>query len=124
MLAATASGSGTSQRFFFTSGPNGARCEIDVGAPGLPNSTWCVVGPPQLPFAKAVGVSLSASGHLRVCHGGGCVGNAPTGTPTLRYGRSLSLGPFRCTALRTGVRCIVTARGHGFVLGAHGVTRV
>jgi hypothetical protein len=124
VVAATAYGSPTSQRFFITQGPNGAGCELDVGVSGLPTATWCVVGPPQLPFSKAVGVTLTASGRLQVCHGGRCVGNAPSGTPRLRYGRSISLGPFRCTSLRLGVRCVVTKSGHGFLLGARGVQRV
>jgi hypothetical protein len=124
VIAATAYGSPESQRFFLTQGPNGASCEIDAGVSGLPTSTWCVVGPPHLTFSKAVGVTLRASGRLEVCHGGRCVGNAPSGTSTLRYGRSITLGPFRCTSLQVGVRCIVTKLGHGFTLGAHGVTRV
>lgn len=121
---ATAYASPTSQRFFLTKGPNGARCEIDVAVSGLPTSTWCAVGPPHLAFWKAIGVRLSATGQLKVCHGGSCVGSAPTDAMTLRYGQSISLGPFRCTWLRQGVRCIVTKRGHGFVLGARGVARV
>jgi hypothetical protein len=124
LSSATAYASPTSQRFFLTKGPNGASCEIDVAVSGLPTSTWCAVGPPQLALSKALGVRLSATGRLEVCHGGSCVGNAPTGATTLRYGQSISLGPFRCTSLRQGVRCIVTKRGHGFVLGARGVARV
>ena len=123
VVAATAYGSPESQRFFLTPGPNGAGCEIDVGVSGLPTQAWCAIGPPQLPFSKALGVAMSASGRLQICHGGRCVGNAPVGTTTLRYGRSISLGPFRCTSLRLGVRCIVTKRGHGFTLGARGVIR-
>lgn len=125
-IAATASadGSPSSQRFFLTNGPNGASCEIDVAVSGLPANTWCAIGPPHLAFSKAVGVRLSATGHLVVCHGGSCVGNAPIGALTLRYGQSIALGPFRCTSLRQGVRCVVTKGGHGFVLSARGVTRV
>ena len=105
-------------------GPDGASCEIDVGVAGLPATIWRVIGPPQLPFAKAVGVRLSVSGRLQVCHGGSCVGNAPIGAAKLRYGQSISLGPFRCTSPRHGVRCIVAKRGHGFMLSARGVARV
>jgi hypothetical protein len=124
VFAAPAVGASGSARWFVTPGPNGASCEIDVGRPGLPTQTWCVVGPPQLPARSAVGVSLAPSGQLRRCRGLRCVGNAPVRTPTLSYGRSTSLGPFRCTSLRAGVRCIVTKRGHGFLLGARGSKRV
>jgi hypothetical protein len=121
--AATPASTG-SQRFFFTPGPNGASCEIDVGVPGLSAQAWCVVGPPHLPARNAIGVALTAAGAVKVCHGLRCVGNAPDKTPTLRYGRSIGLGPFRCTSLRQGVRCIATKLGHGFLLGSHGLTRV
>jgi hypothetical protein len=36
--------------------------------------------------------------------------------PVLRYGRSLVLGPFRCTSRRTGLTCNSTVSGHGFRL--------
>jgi len=116
--AAAAPASTGSQRFFFTPGPNGASCEIDVGVPGLPTQAWCVVGPPHLAARKAIGVALTVAGAVKVCHGLRCVGNAPDRTPTLRYGRSIGLGPFRCASLRQGVRCIVA------LLGSHGLTRV
>ena len=121
---ATAPASTRAQRFFFTPGPNGASCEIDVGVPGLSGQAWCVVGPPHLPTRRAIGVALTAAGVVAVCHGLRCVGNAPDQTPTLRYGRSIGLGPFRCTSLRQGVRCIATKLGHGFLLGSHSLTRV
>jgi hypothetical protein len=122
--AAGAPASTGSQRFFLTPGPNGASCEIDVGLPRSATTAWCVVEPPRVTAAKAIGVQLRASGRLNVCHGLRCVGNPPTRTPTLKYGRSIELGPFRCTSLRRGVRCTVTSLGHGFLLGRRGVTRV
>jgi hypothetical protein len=42
----------------------------------------------------------------------------------LAVGRSIELGPFRCTSLRAGVRCVVTKLGHGFTLSTRGVTRI
>jgi hypothetical protein len=113
-----------SQRFFVTPGPNGASCEIDVTVRSLPTQTWCVVGPPSVAMRKTVGVTLRASGKLTTCRGLRCLGNAPEHTTTLRYGRSVSLGPFACTSLRLGVRCIVKKSGRGFRLGAHGMTRI
>ena len=124
VFASAASTSTGSQRFFFTPGPNRASCEIDAGVRGIPDSAWCLVGPPQVTVRNAVGVELTPSGKLHVCHGLRCIGNAPINTPTLRFGRSIELGPFRCTSLSTGVRCVVKKLGHGFLLGAHGLTRV
>jgi hypothetical protein len=34
----------------------------------------------------------------------------------LRYGRSLVLGPFRCTSRRTGLTCKSRVSGHGFTV--------
>jgi hypothetical protein len=119
-----AAAGGGSARWFFTPGANRASCELDVARPGLPTEVWCVVGPPQVSARKALGVALLPTGKLRECHGVACLGNAPEHTPTLSYGRSVELGPFRCTSLRSGVRCTVTRLGRGFLLGARGVTRV
>jgi len=30
----------------------------------------------------------------------------------------VQVGPFRCTSLRSGIRCVVSASGHGFLIGA------
>jgi Family of unknown function (DUF6636) len=35
---------------------------------------------------------------------------------TLGYGKSVRLGPFRCTSRRIGMRCVVMRSGHGFVI--------
>jgi hypothetical protein len=43
--------------------------------------------------------------------------NGPLGIPLL-YGRSISAGPFRWTALRGAVRCVVEKTGRGFLLSA------
>jgi hypothetical protein len=108
---------------FVTPGPNGASCEIDVIVPNLPKRTWCVVEPPKVKASKAIGATLTPSGYLVICHGLKCVGNAPEQTRTLRYGHSISVGPFRCTALRRGVHCVVKKLGYGFLLSADRVTR-
>jgi len=55
----------------------------------------------------------------------GCLSNGAAG-PTLNDGKSVSLGPFRCTALAldTGVRCVIKATGRGFQLdGKRGVPK-
>jgi len=50
--------------------------------------------------------TLYADGHVVACYGtrGGaaCLCNPDAGfLPTLAYGRSVALGPFRCTSLRS-----------------------
>ena len=106
-----------------TTGPNAVSCELDVGLPGVPTIAYCLVEPPTVPLANAICVTLSPSGSFTGRRGLPCAANAPEHTPTLRLGRSISLGPFRCTALRAGVRC-TAALGRGFLLGAHGVKPV
>jgi hypothetical protein len=108
---------------FFTQGTNGANCEIDV-APyvGPVTQVYCLSGlsRPDGSFREhtAICATLSKSGRLRISHlGPNCsVGNAYLGAPTVRYGQSIPFGPFRCTALRAGTRCIVKKTGLGFLL--------
>jgi hypothetical protein len=125
VVAATASGKSNvvPARAFYTPGSHGANCEIDAFV-RIKSSTWCVVEPPTVPAQKALGVTLTRSGHLKICRGLRCVGNASNHEPKLRYGHSVSFGAFRCTSLKRGVRCVVTKLGHGFLLGAHRVKRV
>ena len=68
-------------------------------------------------------VSLYRSGRMPVCRGVGCVGNGPENAFTLRYGHSIRLGPFRCTSLRSGMRCVVVGSGHGFLISREALKR-
>jgi len=52
------------------------------------------------------------------------VGNVGERTPTYGYGHGVSVGRFRCTVLRAGVRCVVAATGRGFLFGRHGTGAV
>ena len=61
---------------------------------------------------------LHANGVTKLCRGLQCVGNSPTNATLLGFGRSVQVGPFRCTSLRSGIRCVVSASGHGFLIGA------
>jgi hypothetical protein len=75
-------------------------------------------------FKPGRSVTLSASGALKTCHGAGCLGNGPEDAFTLKYGRSVTVGPFRCTSLQSGMRCVVKASGRGFLLSRKGVKRI
>jgi hypothetical protein len=80
----------------------------------------CVsIKPPQ-------SVKMEANGRLHICHGRRCLGCgcAPEGIPTLRYGRQITVGRFRCLSLRSGMRCTVIRSGKGFLINRAGVKRV
>jgi hypothetical protein len=81
----------------------------------------CGLNRPRRPFRTYLQVTLHGSGKLTTCRG--CIGN--TGRlPTLGIGRATSLGPFRCTALKGGVRCVVTNTGRGFSFSGGRLKRV
>ena len=54
----------------------------------------------------------------------GVVPGLPDGVPTLTYGASLDNGPIRCTALHTGVKCVVRKTGKGFLISPTAIKRV
>jgi Family of unknown function (DUF6636) len=74
-------------------------------------------------FTPAASVKLNALGRSRVCHGGACVGNGPENAFTLGYGRSVRVGPFRCTSQTTGMTCREVRKGHGFHIASSGIQR-
>jgi hypothetical protein len=68
--------------------------------------------------------TLRRNGHTTACTRGACpVGNGPENARTLAYGRSIVVGPFRCSSSRLGVRCVLRASGHGFAIARAGVKR-
>jgi hypothetical protein len=69
-------------------------------------------------------VTLRADGTTKVCNGVGCLGNGPTTAFTLAYGKSVVVGPFTCASLRSGMRCIVTRTGRGFLISRAAVKRL
>jgi hypothetical protein len=66
-------------------------------------------------------VYLYASGRVEVCRGERCLAN-PEPQWTLHPDKSATIGPFRCTALRSGTLCVVTKTGRGFLLDVRGRT--
>jgi hypothetical protein len=73
-------------------------------------------------------VGLSLNGRLQICRGLKCVGNPGEGdVPPIRllpYGKSSTVGRFRCRSQRIGVTCVVIRTGKGFLINRSGVTRV
>jgi len=92
-------------------------CEIDTGGRTGPDSVYCKTLEP------ARSASMDDHGTVTTCSGPSCVGDAAEGTPTLAYGQTVSLGPFRCSSARTGVTC-TAAQGRGFVISTGGVDTV
>ena len=123
VLASPAAGASRAARWFLVPGRS-VSCEMGFRRPGLhpPTYVYCLAYKGGSPERTALSVQMNPSARLSICHG--CIGNAPTPDPTLKAGHSISLGPFRCTALWNAVRCIVTKTGHGFVLRLHSLKRV
>jgi hypothetical protein len=44
------------------------------------------------------------------------------GGPDLQYGKSVTIGRFRCTSAVAGLSCVVTKTGKGFLIGPAGIT--
>jgi hypothetical protein len=68
--------------------------------------------------------TLTASGSVVLCRthsitSNRCgLGNAGENSPAYKAGKTVTIGPFACTVRGNGVRCVVTATGQGFLLGA------
>lgn len=74
-------------------------------------------------FRKPKSVTLKATGRMTTCTGNRCLGNGPENAFTLRYGRSTTVGPFRCTSRVNGMRCDVRRTGRGFLISQAGLRR-
>jgi len=67
---------------------------------------------------------MTLAGRLKICRGIRCLGNAAVNTPTLGYGKLITVGRFRCRSLRSGIRCTVIQSGKGFLIDSKAVRRV
>ena len=105
------------QHFFFAPGVT-TSCEMDSGMRTIGTSVYCQTAP------HYESVILRPSGKLTICHGVKCIGNPPEGVPTLTYGAWLDGGPFRCTSLKAGVKCVVRKTGKGFLISPTTIKRI
>ena len=69
-------------------------------------------------------VRMGLKGGLRMCRGTRCLGNPPPDMRKLPYGRTVTVGRFRCTSLRAGIRCHVRSTGWGFLVDREGVRKL
>lgn len=104
----------TSTEFYAPSG--NLACEIDnqFGQSSL-TVAMCLTETP------AQSVTLGADSSLKKCSGQACLSNAGLNTPRLPYGTAITLGPFTCLSMTTGMKCTL-GNGNGFVLSRAGVT--
>lgn len=114
-LAAAPSSGAAGGAGYFASPSGGLLCQITA------QQAWCDNRRGDSGYASA---TLFPSGRLKLC-GLSCAGDpGDVKVTTLAYGRSRVAGPFRCTSLRVGVRCVVRATGRGFQLAHAGVKRI
>jgi hypothetical protein len=115
VAGASASSSAARARWFHSPSKN-ISCELGVSRPLLGTYAFCAtLHPPRC-------VTLKANGQTRAPQN--CLlGNEPENTFTLRYGRSVRLGPFRCTSRRAGMRCVIVRSGHGFLISRERLKR-
>ena len=93
-------------------------CEMDDYSGVIPGGVYCQS------WKTPHNVRLRPNGTLRKCAGQRCLGNPGEHTPTLAYGRSITVGRFRCTSRRIGVECVVISSGKGFLIDSKGSRRV
>jgi len=72
---------------------------------------------------KPRSVTLNKQGTLKVCHGTNCLGDGPEDAFELGYGKSVTVGNFKCTSKKTGMRCSVSPSGRGFELSGDALDR-
>lgn len=68
-------------------------------------------------------VTLGRNGRSKICRGVACLGDGPQDAKALASGRSIRVGAFRCTSLRTGMRCLVVKSGRGFKISRSKIQR-
>lgn len=120
-IAAASAGAAANEAEFYARTGTGSTlsCAIYDGYAGS-TAAFCeyVSKPTQ---AKA---TLTAGGSVVLCRthsitSNRCgLGNAGENSPTYKVGKTVTVGPFACTVGASGVRCVVTATGKGFLLGA------
>ena len=98
----------------------GTRYKLQCAIFASLGEAFCTSFPPR--EGKA---TVDADGNVVLCRAAQAaenvclVGNIGEGAPTLKVGRHVNVGMFRCSVLRGGVKCVVRATGKGFVFNSH-----
>jgi hypothetical protein len=76
-------------------------------------------------FKPPHNVRMSPDGRLKICRGTRCsIGNPAANTPTLGYGKQITVGRFSCRSQRSGITCTVIRSGKGFLIDSKVARRV
>jgi hypothetical protein len=113
-LLALPAATATAKVRWFHSPSGNIQCEV-ASHDARGNYAYCQT------FEPAASVKLDLRGHSRLCRGMGCLGDGPENAFTLAYGRSVTVGAFRCSSSTAGMRCVVGR--HGFAISRAGVRR-
>ena len=117
LLGLAATGPAAAKVRWFHSPSGNLQCEVSADA-AQGTRAYC------LTFDRPRSVTLRRNGSMKVCRGHRCLSNGPEDAFTLRYGRSVRVGPFRCTSLERGMRCVVLRSGRGFLLSKERLQRL
>ncbi len=106
--------------------PSAARTRAEYRSPsrniGCQMDAAFVICGTRTPIQKA---TLTPNGRLQACRRGlRCAGDLGQGAFVLRYGKSVRVGPFRCTSRKTGMTCVAIKTGKGFRISRAGITRL
>jgi hypothetical protein len=66
---------------------------------------------------------MGPDGVVLFCNSG-CLGFGAASTPTLAYGKQVTVGRFRCSSASTGITCVVITSGRGFLINNDQVVKV
>lgn len=102
----------------FVSPTGNLGCQITDRVDYAPNQVFCQS------FNRPQVVRMGLNGRLRICRAERCLGNPAEDTPTLGYGRAITVGRFRCTMKTDGIRCRVRATGKGFLINRDTIRRI
>jgi hypothetical protein len=116
-IAGSSASAASSDVRWFHSPSGNISCEAGANRLRLGTYAFCATVTP------ARCVRLTGNGQMRVQRGLPCQGNAPETSITLAYGKSVRVGPFRCTSRRDGMRCVLVVTGHGFLISRERVKR-
>lgn len=93
-------------------------CEINTGGRVGEDGVYCQTDspPPQ-------SVTLNKDGTFKSCTGVSCLGGdaAQGGIPTLAYGKTMTLGQFKCLSEESGGVSCTAAGGRGFTISRSGI---
>lgn len=105
----------------------GVQCWLGDSSSHVGITCFSVRTRPKLYIQRA---TMGANGRAKFCrdrtgrHGCNIGNSGEDPVPDYKYGDEVTVGRFRCRVLRSGVRCVVTKTGKGFVISRTRAARV